>query len=45
MSPDLRAAPLSFSVTRDVVGLEDEFESFIPFSGTDEDGLGCVCRH
>ncbi len=34
-SEDLRAAPLSLSVTRDEVGLEDEFESFIQFSGTD----------
>ena len=36
MSSDgLRGAPLSLSVPRAGVGLEDEFESFILVSGTD----------
>ena len=41
-SADLRAAPLSLSVIRDEAGLEEEFESFIQFSGTD--GSWATCR-
>ena len=41
-SADLRAAPLSLSVIRDEAGLEEEFESFIQFSGTD--GSWAMCR-
>ncbi len=33
-SEDLRAAPLSFKVIRDEVGLEDEFELFMQWFGT-----------
>jgi hypothetical protein len=44
-SEDLRAAPLSLSVTRGEVGLEDEFELFMQFWGTDGNWLGCLCRH
>jgi hypothetical protein len=39
----LRAAPLSLSVTRDEVGLEEEFEAFMQCLGTEGNGLVCVC--
>ena len=42
-SEDLRAAPLSLSVIRDEAGLEEEFESFIQFSGTDG-SWAMLCR-
>jgi hypothetical protein len=38
-SEDLRAAPLSLSVTRDEAELEDEFELFMQFSSTDGSAL------
>ena len=43
-SGDLRAGVLSFSVTRDEGGLDDEFELFMQFSGTDGNWLDGLFR-
>src|SRR5882757_1522742 len=42
---DLRAAPLSLSVTRGGVGLEEVFESFMLFGYQRKWVSLCVCRH
>ena len=41
---DRRAIELSFSVTREEGGLDDEFELFMQFSGTDGNWLGSLFR-